>query len=33
MKFSKEERAMWVEDWRRSGKNTWTYAKENGSVP
>jgi len=33
MKFSKEERAMWLEDWRRSGKNAWTYARENGLVP
>jgi len=33
MKFSKEERAMWLEDWRRSGKNAWTYAKENGLIP
>jgi len=33
MKFSKEEKAMWLEDWRRSGKRPWTYAKENGIVP
>jgi hypothetical protein len=33
MKFSKEEKAMWLEDWRRSGKSAWTYAKENGIVP
>ena len=33
MKFSEEERAMWLEDWRRSGKNAWTYAKENGLIP
>ena len=33
MKFSKEEKAMWLEDWRRSGKSPWAYAKENGLVP
>ena len=33
MKFSKEEKAMWLEDWRRSGKSAWTYAKENGLTP
>ena len=33
MKFSEEEKAMWVEDWRRSGKSAWAYAKENGLVP
>ena len=33
MQFSKEEKAMWLEDWRRSGKNAWAYAKENGLVP
>jgi len=33
MKFSKEERTRWLEDWRRSGKNAWTYARENGLVP
>ena len=33
MKINKEERAMWLEDWRRSGKKAWTYAKENGLVP
>jgi transposase-like protein len=33
MKFSEEEKAMWVEDWRQSGKSAWTYAKENGLVP
>ena len=31
--FSKEEKAMWLEDWRQSGKKAWTYAKENGLVP
>jgi transposase-like protein len=33
MRFTKEEQAMWVEDWRQSGKNAWTYAKENGLIP
>ena len=33
MKFSKEEKAMWLEDWRQSGKAAWAYAKENGLVP
>jgi len=33
MKFSKEEKAMWLEDWRRSGKVAWAYAKENGLCP
>ena len=27
---SKEERAMWLEDWKQSGKSAWVYAKENG---
>jgi transposase-like protein len=30
MRFSEEEKGMWVEDWRRSGKSAWAYAKENG---
>ena len=33
MQYSKEEKAMWLEDWRRSGKNAWAYAKENGISP
>jgi len=33
MKFSEEEKAMWLEDWRNSGKRAWTYAKENGLIP
>jgi len=33
MSFSKEEKAMWLEDWRQSGKGAWTYAKENGLIP
>ncbi|MDR0442190.1 MAG: hypothetical protein LBH44_02145 [Treponema sp.] len=32
-RFSEEEKAMWLEDWRKSGKSAWTYAKENGHVP
>jgi len=30
MRYSKEEKAMWLEDWKASGKSAWTYAKENG---
>jgi transposase-like protein len=33
MKFSKEEKAMRLEDWKQSGKSPWTYARENGLVP
>jgi hypothetical protein len=33
MKFSEEEKAMWLEDWRGSGKSAWAYAKENGLTP
>jgi hypothetical protein len=33
MKISKEEKAMWLEDWEKSGKSAWTYAKENGIAP
>ena len=33
MSFSKEEKAMWLENWSRSGKKAWTYAKENGLIP
>jgi transposase-like protein len=29
-KYSDEERAMWLEDWKQSGKSAWAYAKENG---
>jgi len=32
-KFSKEEKAMWLEDWQHSGKKAWTYARENGLFP
>jgi len=33
MKISKEEKAMWLEDWARSGKSAWAYAKTNGLNP
>ena len=33
MKFSKEEKALWIEDWKQSGKGAWAYAKENGLIP
>ena len=33
MHYSKEEKAMWVEDWQQSGKTAWAYAKENGLIP
>jgi len=33
MKTSKEEKAMWLEDWRQSGKSAWAYAKANGLNP
>ena len=33
MQYSKEEKAMWLEDCKQSGKNAWAYAKENGLVP
>jgi transposase-like protein len=33
MKYSLEEKTKWVENWRQSGKNAWTFAKENGLVP
>ena len=33
MNYSEEEKAMWLEDWRQSGKKAWTYAKENGIIP
>ena len=33
MKTSKEERAMWLEDWKQSGKAVWAYAVENGIAP
>ena len=33
MHFSNEEKALWLKDWKQSGKNAWTYAKENGIIP
>jgi len=33
MKYSEEEKAMRLEDWRRSGKSVWAYAKANGLNP
>jgi len=30
MRYSEEEKAMWLEDWKQSGKSAWAYAKENG---
>jgi hypothetical protein len=24
---------MWIDDWQKSGKKAWTYAKENGLIP
>ena len=33
MKFSEEEKAMWLDDWRQSGKSPWAYAKANGLIP
>jgi hypothetical protein len=33
MHYSNEEKAMWLEDWKKSGKSAWAYAKEAGIVP
>ena len=33
MHYSKEEKAMWLEDWQQSGKSAYHYAKENGFTP
>jgi hypothetical protein len=33
MSYTTEEKEMWLEDWKQSGKGAWTYAKENGLVP
>jgi len=30
MKYSKEEKAKWLEDWRKSGKGAWAFARANG---
>jgi transposase-like protein len=32
-KYSAEEKAMWLEDWKESGKSIWNYARENGLIP
>jgi hypothetical protein len=32
-KYGDEEKEMWVEDWKGSGKSLWVYAKENGLNP
>ena len=33
MQYSEEERGMWIDDWKQSGKSAWAYAKENGLNP
>jgi hypothetical protein len=33
MRFSKEEKTLWLEDWQKSGKSAWIYARENGLCP
>ena len=33
MQFSTEEKAMWLDDWKQSGKSAWAYANENGLNP
>ncbi|GHV45774.1 hypothetical protein AGMMS49546_32400 [Spirochaetia bacterium] len=30
MKYSEEEKAMWIEDWKQSGESLCAYAKANG---
>jgi hypothetical protein len=32
-KYSKEEKLIWLADWRQSGKSAWGYAKEKGINP
>ena len=32
-KYSEEEKRMWLEDWRESGRSAWSYAKSNGLNP
>ena len=32
MQYSNEEKAMWLEDWKQSGKSAWSYAKDQGLV-
>jgi len=33
MRYSEEEKKMWLDDWQQSGKKAWSYAKENGLNP
>ncbi|MCL2130761.1 MAG: hypothetical protein FWH35_10475 [Treponema sp.] len=33
MLYRKEEKAMLLKNWKRSGKTAWAYAKENGICP
>jgi len=33
MKYSKEEKAKWLEDWRKSGKGAWAFARANSLKP
>ncbi|GHU67858.1 hypothetical protein FACS189447_10270 [Spirochaetia bacterium] len=33
MRISDEEKTLWLEDWKGSGKSAWAYAKENGLNP
>jgi transposase-like protein len=32
-RYSREEKTMWLEDWRQSGTSSWAYAKANGLNP
>ncbi|GHT61666.1 hypothetical protein FACS1894109_20360 [Spirochaetia bacterium] len=32
-RYSEDEKRMWVEDWKESGKSRYTYAKRNGLNP
>jgi transposase-like protein len=32
-KYSREEKAKYLEDWKQSGKSLWVYAKESGINP
>jgi len=33
MHYSEEEKAMWLDDWRQSGKGAWAYAQGSGICP
>ena len=33
MVYSEEEKSMWLDDWRQSGKSAWAYAKANKLNP